>query len=350
MPIRLVENKTMVLICAEVDGNPRNASFVWYKSNTIIGAVANYSIRDAKSKDAGYYTCTGSNGFGRKNSPIVSVSSVMNHNTIAEDNTAVLQCAVQSNPPPNIVWTKHESNTILHRISNVLQSNLTIDNANCLDTGSPRRHNSDSDGVSQNPIVLAIGENLTISQHIIAFPIGISSWTFKRDENSPETTVYSTSNCSTYNVTNHHICFSRLNLTATNFGLYSVIIVNDVGKATFTYNVIPEGPPEPPINILVACEITSMIVSWRPGFDGGSQQSFRVIWLNIKTLKTEYSSEIMELNQDSTKQYIVKFLTSDTSYIIYVEATNKHGIVRSSDNDNCTTGSDCNTDGKEVDR
>lgn len=107
--------------------------------------------------------------------------------------------------------------------------------------GSPRRHNSDSDGVSQNPIVLAIGENLTISQHIIAFPIGISSWTFKRDENSPETTVYSTSNCSTYNVTNHHICFSRLNLTATNFGLYSVIIVNDVGKATFTYNVIPEG-------------------------------------------------------------------------------------------------------------
>lgn len=119
----------------------------------------------------------------------------------------------------------------------------------------------------------------------------------------------------------------------------NVICLLSIELTFYTKIISRLGPPEPPINILVACEITSMIVSWRPGFDGGSQQSFRVIWLNIKTLKTEYSSEIMELNQDSTKQYIVKSLTSDTSYIIYVEATNKHGIVRSSDNDNCTTGS-----------
>ncbi|CAC5385646.1 unnamed protein product [Mytilus coruscus] len=373
-PISLVENKTIVLICTEVDGNPRNASFVWYKSNTIIGATANFSISEAHVEDAGNYTCKGSNGFGRKSeatvevfvlySPIVSVSFVTNLNTIAEDNTAVLQCTVQSNPPPNIVWTRHRSNTILHSTSTVFQSNLTIDNADCFDTGnytckamniinnneyttmkdielfvkcSPRRYNGD-DG-SPNPRVLAIGENLTISQHIIAFPMGITSWIFKHDENSPETTVYSSLNCSTYNVTNHHICFSRHNLTATNFGLYSVVIENDVGKATFTYNIIPEGPPKQPTNILVACEITSMIVSWRPGFNGGIKQYFRVVWLNIRTQQTKYSSEIMDSNPESTKQYIVKSLTPDTPYIIYVQATNKHGIVRSTDNDNCTTGS-----------
>lgn len=106
-------------------------------------------------------------------------------------------------------------------------------------TGSPRRYNDDDR--SQKSIALVIGENLTISQHIIAFPISITSWIFKRDENSSETTVYSTSNCSTYNVIDHHICFSRLKLTANDFGLYSVLIVNDVGKARFTYNVIPEG-------------------------------------------------------------------------------------------------------------
>lgn len=106
-------------------------------------------------------------------------------------------------------------------------------------TGSPRRYNKDDE--YQNPIVLAIGENLTISQHIIAFPLVITLWLFKSDENSPETIVYSTSNCNTYNITNHHICFSRLNLTATDFGFYSVVVQNDVGKATFTYTVIPEG-------------------------------------------------------------------------------------------------------------
>ncbi|XP_071172169.1 neural cell adhesion molecule 1-B-like [Mytilus edulis] len=373
-PIILVENKTIVLICTEVDGIPMNVSFVWYKSNTIVGTVANYSIREAKATDAGNYTCKGSSGFGRKSeaiievyvlySPKVSVSSVTNRNTIAEDNTAVLQCTVQSNPPPNIVWTKHGSNAILHRTNNVFHSNLTIDNANCLDTGnytckamniinndeytnmkdielfvkcSPRRYNGDDQ--SQNPIVIAIGETLTISQHIIAFPIAITSWIFKRNENSPETTVSSTSNCSTYNVIDQHICFSRHKLTATDFGLYSVVIVNDVGKARFTYNVIPEGQPMQPTNILVACETTSMIVSWRPGFNGGVKQSFNVVLLNNKTQQTQYSSDIMDSNHESSKQYIVKLLTPDTTYIIYVEATNSYGTVRSTDNDNCTTGS-----------
>ncbi|XP_071172166.1 nephrin-like [Mytilus edulis] len=72
-PIILVENKTIVLVCAGVDGNPRNSSFVWYKSNTIIGTMANYSIREAKATDAGNYTCKGSNGFGRTSEAIIEV-------------------------------------------------------------------------------------------------------------------------------------------------------------------------------------------------------------------------------------------------------------------------------------
>lgn len=72
-PIILVENKTIVLVCTGVDGNPRNSSFVWYKSNTIIGTMANYSIREAKATDAGNYTCKGSNGFGRTSEAIIEV-------------------------------------------------------------------------------------------------------------------------------------------------------------------------------------------------------------------------------------------------------------------------------------
>lgn len=92
----------------------------------------------------------------------------------------------------------------------------------------------------------------------------------------------------------------------------------------------------------VACETTSINVLWRTGFNGGVKQSFNVVLVNSKTQQTQYSSDIMDSNHESTQQYMVEhvqFLTPDTPYIIYVEATNKYGTVRSTDNGNCTTGS-----------
>lgn len=82
-----------------------------------------------------------------------------------------------------------------------------------------------------------------------------------------------------------------------------------------------------------------MIVSWRSGFNGGTQQKFRVAWLNIRTQNTNYLPEIMDYGQGQIEQHIIQSLEPSTSYIIYVEATNKHGIVRSENNANCTTRS-----------
>lgn len=80
-----------------------------------------------------------------------------------------------------------------------------------------------------------------------------------------------------------------------------------------------------------------MLISWQPGFNGGIEQTFRVAWLNLKTQHTEFSSVIPDYHQGQSKLFIVKSLDPATMYIIYVEASNKHGIVRSRKNANCTT-------------
>ncbi|CAG2249603.1 unnamed protein product [Mytilus edulis] len=79
-------------------------------------------------------------------------------------------------------------------------------------------------------------------------------------------------------------------------------------------------------------------VSWRSGFNGGSQQKFRVAWLNIRNQNTKYSPEIMDSGLGQTIQYIIKSLEPSTIYNIYVEATNKRGVVKSG-NVNCITRS-----------
>ena len=60
--------------------------------------------------------------------------SIIDGNEIAENNTATIQCKVQSNPLSNVRWsfrneTLNEDNHV------VLQNNYTIQRAKCVDTG-----------------------------------------------------------------------------------------------------------------------------------------------------------------------------------------------------------------------
>ncbi|XP_076109909.1 uncharacterized protein LOC143078810 isoform X2 [Mytilus galloprovincialis] len=143
-----------------------------------------------------------------------------------------------------------------------------------------------------------------------------------------------------FSISEHSSTLSIRNISKSDYGVYTMYALNIIGLQYIkSVQVIPQDPPDQPTDMLVACEITSMIVSWRSGFNGGTQQKFRVAWLNIRTQNTKYSPEIMDSGQGQTEQHIIQSLEPSTSYIIYVEATNKHGIVRSENNANCTTRS-----------
>jgi hypothetical protein len=60
--------------------------------------------------------------------------SVIDGNEIVENNTIILQCKVESNPPSKVEWT-FENRTLNEGNLGVLQSNYTVQRAKCVDTG-----------------------------------------------------------------------------------------------------------------------------------------------------------------------------------------------------------------------
>jgi hypothetical protein len=59
---------------------------------------------------------------------------VIDGDEIVENNTATMQCKVESNPLSKVEWT-FENKTLNEGNHDVLQSNYTIQKAKCVDTG-----------------------------------------------------------------------------------------------------------------------------------------------------------------------------------------------------------------------
>lgn len=66
--------------------------------------------------------------------PEITHLSVIDSNEIVENNTAIIQCKVESNPLSKMEWT-FENKTLNEGNHGVLQSNYTIQRAKCVDTG-----------------------------------------------------------------------------------------------------------------------------------------------------------------------------------------------------------------------
>jgi hypothetical protein len=60
--------------------------------------------------------------------------SVIDGNEIVENDTAIVQCKVESNPLSKMEWT-FENKTLNEGNHDALQSNYTIQRAKCVDTG-----------------------------------------------------------------------------------------------------------------------------------------------------------------------------------------------------------------------
>ncbi|CAG2238576.1 unnamed protein product [Mytilus edulis] len=190
----------------------------------------------------------------------------------------------------------------------------------------------------EEPVDIAVMENedMNITVFLLAYPKPMIIWSMKSYDTGQDYTVkYNNS----FNNVEHISTVNVAKVSTKDYGVYTIVAYNNIGPPYVkSFTVKPQGPPEKPTYILVTCEITSMIVSWRPGSNGGFEQTFKVAWLNTITQRTDYSPEIKDSGQELIQQYIVRSLYPETMYVIHVEATNKHGIVISTKNANCTTG------------
>ncbi|XP_063416835.1 cell adhesion molecule DSCAM-like [Mytilus trossulus] len=295
--------------------------------------------------------------------PTILRLQALNSNTVDEHQSVTFQCEVDSYPAPDITWVHSITGTLLKKVKKVFKSNFTILKTECLQTGTYRCQTSNVIGDMlktvyaeidlfvlcsarmderriEEPGFFAIMENddWNITVYLIAYPEPMINWT-RRNSETGIISIMNLYNSFTSNISEHSSTLRIRKISKSDYGVYTMNASNNIGLQYIkSFEVIPLDPPDQPTDIFVVCEVTSMIVSWRSGFNGGSQQKFRVAWLNIRTQNTKHSPKLMDYGQGQTIQYINKSLEPSTSYNIYVEATNKQGVVKSG-NTYCTTGS-----------
>ncbi|CAC5394896.1 unnamed protein product [Mytilus coruscus] len=102
----------------------------------------------------------------------------------------------------------------------------------------------------------------------------------------------------------------------------------------------PTQEPDPPTHVSVICIQTSMTVFWRPGFNGGDTQTFKIVILNSQTNQTISSPFISDQGEAERMKLTFESLSSNTLYIVSMQAINKLGTVELDEDVHCTTLSD----------
>ncbi|CAG2238298.1 unnamed protein product [Mytilus edulis] len=373
----IIEGNTVRLICNIFGGNPL-ASIVWqcigftYVSQTgnnyAVSVIERVVTKDDNGKEC---RCIIKHPLLDPDKEVRSTLNVYyaptilrlqasNGNMVDEHQSVTFQCEVDSNPAPDITWIHSTTGTLLNKVEKVFKSNFTILKTECLQTGTYRCQASNVIGDMSKtvyaeidlfvlcsarmdqrrmdaPVIVAIMENddWNITVYLIAYPEPMISWT-RRNSETGMILIMNVYN--SFSISEHSSTLSIRNISKSDYGFYTMNASNNIGFYYIkSFEVIPLDPPDQPTDILATCSI-SIIVSWRSGFNGGSQQKFRVAWLNIRNQNTKYSPEIMDSGLGQPIQYIIKSLEPSTIYTIYVEATNKRGVVKSG-NVHCITRS-----------
>ncbi|KAJ8316522.1 hypothetical protein KUTeg_005929 [Tegillarca granosa] len=269
-----------------------------------------------------------------------------------EGETATFKCVVDSYPKSNVSWT---SNTGKRRIDFIdLQKNVSLYNVttNCLDTGkyictasngigSPR---IDTRYEQKNVTELRIedGQGLNISVRYLAYPIAKVTWVFSHQNSSDNTTKHLHHDEDDINIVNESYIYWQTSeltkpiMTEDDFGTYTVTFQNDLSSASSVFYVNAARAPDPPEFVSSEClKDLTVNVSWKPGFNGGSEQMFVIQYRQSSENNfTNWTNKLQDQRINITEN--VKGLTNGVEYAFRVVAVNSYGET-SSDKYSCTT-------------
>ncbi|VDI42885.1 Hypothetical predicted protein, partial [Mytilus galloprovincialis] len=366
----VTENATdLRMICNVTDANPDiYESYSWKRDSSLITSEAAYTIPKVNRSHTGSYTCDATNAVGTSDpSPVfqlnvlygVSLKLSMTEIGVNESEKWNFSCISDGNPLPTITCVYiFNSSVVGEAISNV--TTIGSKYANCIDTGlymctgnntigtpvsksahievacKPRTYsNVDKEDIFIN----GVDESLTISTKFISFPLSNISWYRQlADRNMTDldnkfinSTKQSTLPYETISI------FQKDLLRQDDFGIYLVKASNVHGSFRLKYNVIPKRIPDPPTNITASCDVSSIRVTWKAGFNGGENQTFRINIANTISNKTLFKDEIIDRRDDKNINVIRESIIPETLYRISLEASNVYGTTKSTEITNCTT-------------
>ena len=226
----------------------------WNGPNLPPGTTSVLSLPNISRTQAGNYQCTARNNVSSLISATIyvvvyyqpTISSISSNKTVSENNTATINCTVDSIPQSTIRWIFETK-----ELENKYDGSLTLNNIDCLSMGRYTCHAVNMLGVDNRYVNVAVTCSprinwieftipstvtikdkgmLNITAHIIAFPKQEIYWQFGQ---SGSYVNVSSGITNSFNINRHSSNLVKSNLTQYDFGNYSVYAYNGVGDTHY---------------------------------------------------------------------------------------------------------------------
>ncbi|XP_067131577.1 synaptogenesis protein syg-2-like [Centruroides vittatus] len=356
-----------------VEGNPEVAWFTWSKEDNLVPSKPNRdrSTDDVRRSrptittdgpvleinlvtryDAGTYICEAENEEGTANASVVlnvlypaTVTNITEYLEIKEGKDAYLECTVDGNPLPDsvITWKKKGTDTsVVHHMISSRKSYLTIINVNKDDAG---QYDCIADngigGASSLSSYLVIKYRPVIHQEIlvqkVASELGDTSrllclaegypkiefeWNFKTHymEIRGDSSKYAIRLKELTDKLYESTLFVK-DIEPKDLGSYECVAKNQIGYESVIFELLKKDVPETPTEFrVINTTFDSILVSWIPGYDGGSEQMYKIRYFEVGSDVHSY------IEVDGSKLfYRIENLKSDTQYILSIASVNELG-------------------------
>ncbi|XP_061170084.1 sialoadhesin-like [Saccostrea echinata] len=332
-------------------------SYTWFYKNEEIHNGQYLNFNNPSRENNGEYTCKVNDYFGTASNkhglnlqykPRLSRFGII-HKYIIAPGSVYLNFSIDSFPPSN-VEVVHRGKILKYDTNVTGSKSYQIEVTSCLDEGDYIVNAKNDAGsadylnrvtVKCSPMILTysnvsnkgfkIGDPMNLMTTFIANPAADVSWSF---------TSYKSRNVSQKVEKNliHNeekvtsIIVDKLHVD--NFGIYQLTLVNDIGNKTISFSI--RGPPHSPTELSLDC-LSTAFLEWKPGFDGGMDQSFLVEYTtNISSpWLPQPLLSITSKDNDRLSTYVT-LMNPNARYFFRVVSENVFGKVISNTIVNCT--------------
>ncbi|KAK7487590.1 hypothetical protein BaRGS_00021140 [Batillaria attramentaria] len=326
--------------------NPSSVTYTLYREGNQISVPRDLSqfrlsngvlrISNINKADRGNFTIKAENSQGMQtfNFSITvryaaTILTVTNRVLEDEGGTAFFECVADANPvvPNMITWTRpgYDMSKTKQR-SEGSKSYLTVYELAREDTGNFKcvADNGIGEPATRNaklivkyaPIINKSPENAKAASEK-----GQTATLVCRAEGAPDITKYSTQLDKSRNI--HYTGKLRIsNVQPGDYGNYNCTATNTKGSDSFLISLHGTSKPDPPYDLqFVNATHKSITIRWKPGFNGGLEQSFRVRYKPTEARGYIY----VDISPPATTTFTITGLKLDTEYEMTVLAFNNLG-------------------------
>ncbi|KAJ8313508.1 hypothetical protein KUTeg_008069 [Tegillarca granosa] len=332
------------------DCNPK-CNFVWTRPGQSDYNGDILTISGITRTQEGKYKCTASNSYGNGPDPVILTPSTNTYIVNETFQLGPIKCSATCKPACSYKWIRPNQNDIIDAAKptsmGITGNNFTVlehstKTITCLVEGLPQPtitltyiSNSSQPRAEKEPLenryTLSVGKTLNITVSYLAYPRPTFQW-YKNDSGGSLLQITDDKediqiNNSIINTYTFVIQLIRLNLQEDGFGTYILKSNNDViGPKEDVYIVGAKGKPQKPRDGHVMCiDFKSAVITWKPGFFNGDNQTFSVIYREKDGTEQISVSNISDTGYDKYINHTINSLQGARTYFFMIYSRNTLG-------------------------